>query len=167
MKKLSKNRGFTMAEMMVAVVAVGIIAALAAPRFSLAIQRAGFKGETRDIISQLRTARSESITKKQPYGLYFDYEARTITNFIDIANLAAATYDEGADSILTVDSLPPNFNYLYASFNNYTVVFQSNGSASQSGDIYLMSQDDEHYNFSRLSVLASTGKSSIEYISNY
>ncbi len=167
MKKLLKIRGFTLIELMVAVVAIGIIAAAAAPRFGLAIQRAGFKSETRDIISKLRTARSESITKKLPYGLYFDYDAKTITSFIDIANLPGAVYEEGQDSVLAVDSLPSNYTYLYASFSNYTVVFQSNGSASQSGDIYLMSLDDDHYNFSRLSVLASTGKSSIEYIYNY
>jgi prepilin-type N-terminal cleavage/methylation domain-containing protein len=167
MKKSLKIRGFTLIELMVAVVAIGIIAAAAAPRFGLAIQRAGFKSETRDIISKLRTARSESITKKLPYGLYFDYDNKTITSFIDVANLPAAVYEEGQDSVLAVDSLPSSYTYLYASFNNYTVVFQSNGSASQSGDIYLMSLDDDHYNFSRLSVLASTGKSSIEYIYNY
>ncbi len=167
MKKLAKNRGFTLIELMVTVVAIGIIAAAAAPRFSLAIQRAGFKGQTREILSKLRTARSEAITKKAPFGIYFDYDTRTITTFADVANLPAGSFDIGSDSVIANDTLPSNYVYLWASFTNYSVVFQSNGSASETGDIYLMSQNDDHYNFSRLSVLASTGKSSIEYINNY
>ncbi len=167
MKKLSKNRGFTLIEMMITVVAIGIIAAAAAPRFDLAMQRVSFKSETREIISKLRTARSEAITKKAPYGLYFDHETRTITTFADLVNLSGSSFELGSDSVLATDTLPPDFVYLWASFNNYSVVFQPNGSASQTGDIYMMTDDGGHINFSHLNVLASTGRSSIEYIYNY
>jgi prepilin-type N-terminal cleavage/methylation domain-containing protein len=167
MRKSSKNQGFTLIEMMVTVVAIGIIAAAAAPKFDLAMQRASFRSENRDVISKLRTARSEAITKKVPYGLYFDYDTRTITTFADLANLSASSFDLGSDSIMATDTLPPAFVYLWASFNNSSVVFQPNGSASQTGDIFLMTDDGNHTNFSHLNVLASTGKSSIEYIHNY
>jgi hypothetical protein len=122
---------------------------------------------TKDIVSLLRTARSEAITKKAPYGVHFDDQTKIISFFEDKANLANFTYDVGSDSLIRVDTLPPEFVYLYATFGNSAVIFQSNGSASSSGYIYMISLSNSIVNTSSASVLASTGKSKVEYIHNY
>jgi type IV fimbrial biogenesis protein FimT len=167
MKRFASNRGFTLIELMVTVVAIGIVAAIVTPHFDIAIERAKFKAQNREIISELRTARSEAITKKAAYGLYFDSNSKIITMFADKVNLSSFKFDLGSDSIITSDTLPPIYSYLWATFSNLSIVFQPNGSASQSGDIYLMTDDGQYMNFGHLKVLASTGKSSIEYIHNY
>jgi hypothetical protein len=65
------------------------------------------------------------------------------------------------------DSLPPEMIYLYATFTNSAVIFQPNGSASGSGYIYMIALSNSIVNTSSASVLASTGKSKVEYIHNY
>ncbi|HDL02711.1 MAG: hypothetical protein DRP46_03600 [Candidatus Zixiibacteriota bacterium] len=167
MNKLKSKRGITLLELMATVVIIGILSSIAAPSFERSVQRIKFRGKTKDIVSLLRTARSEAITKKSPYGVHFDDEKKIISFFEDKANLANFTYDVGSDSLVSVDTLPSEYVYLYATFNNFSVVFQPNGSASSSGYIYLISQSNSIVNTSSASVLASTGKSKVEYIHNY
>ena len=161
------KRGITILEMMTAVVIIGIISALAVPSFEKSFQRIKFRGQAKESISMLRTARSNAITEKAPYGIHFDGTAYVITMFKDKANLASATYDAGADSVVRVDSLSSEYVYLYASFGSSAVVFQPNGSASETGVIYMMSYTGNSVNFGVSSVLASTGKSTLEQIDCY
>lgn len=167
MKRLLSKRGITLLELMASVVIIGILAAMAAPSFERSVQRIKFRGKTKDVVSLLRTARSEAITKKEPFGVYFDSEARIISFFQDQANLTSYTYDDGSDSLIMADSLPPEMIYLYATFTNSAVIFQPNGSASGSGYIYMIALSNSIVNTSSASVLASTGKSKVEYIHNY
>ncbi|MEW5925423.1 MAG: GspH/FimT family pseudopilin [Candidatus Zixiibacteriota bacterium] len=167
MKRLLSKRGITLLELMASVVIIGILAAMAAPSFDRSVQRIKFRGETKDIVSLLRMARSEAITKKEPYGIYFDNQSKIITFFQDQANLSSYTYDAGSDGLVSVDTLPSEIVYLYATFPNSAVVFQSNGSASGSGYIYMIALSSGIVNTSGASVLASTGKSKVEFIHNY
>ena len=116
MKRLAFNGGFTFIELMVTVVAIGIVAAIVTPYFDVAIERAKFKAQNREIISELRTARSEAITKKAPYGLYFDGNSKIITMFADKINLSGFKFDLGSDSVIASDTLPPIYSYLWATW---------------------------------------------------
>lgn len=165
--KIKSDKGFTLIELIVTAVVVGIVSAMAMPHFDTAYDRLQFRSQTKELLSMMRTARSEAITKKTPYGIYFDDTDHSMTMFKDLANLSSATFDEGSDSVIVTDTLASNYNYLYASFANSTVIFQPNGGASQSGNIFLMSQEGSSMNLTHLTVLASTGKSKIEYIHNY
>ncbi len=156
-----------MIEMMITVVIIGIIAAMAAPYFDRSIQQIRFKTQAKDVLSTLRMARSNAVTEKCQYGVYFDFESQGITAFKDIANPKSFIYDDGLDSVISVDTLNGDFAYLWASFTNSAVVFRPNGTASESGDIFLYSEASESYNWSHLNVLASTGRSKIYYIYNY
>jgi prepilin-type N-terminal cleavage/methylation domain-containing protein len=166
-RKLRQVRGVTMVELMAAVVIIGVVTSMAAPQFEQAIQRIKFRTETKNILSTLRTARSHAIAEKNQYGVHFDGNSFVITLFKDIANLSNFIYDSGTDSILRVDTLPVEFTYLYASFTNSAVVYAANGTACATGDIFLMSTPGATVNLSQLNVLASTGRSKIQYIHNY
>jgi len=165
--KFKSKRGITLLELMATVVIIGILSSIAAPSFERSYDRIKFRGKTKDIVSLMRLARSEAITKKAPYGVHFDDQAMIISLFKDEANLSNYSYDIGSDSLVKVDSLPPEFVYLYGTFANAAVVFQPNGSASSSGYIYLISYNNDITNTSSASVLASTGKSRVDYIHNY
>lgn len=165
--KLKSISGMTLVELMAVVVMIGIATSLAGPSFDRGIQRIKFRGETKNVISALRTARSNAVTEKSPYGLYFDGNSFTLTLFKDKVDLGNFSYESGSDSIVRVDSLPHEFTYLYSTFPNSAIVFEPNGTASSSGDIYLMSESGSIINLSQLNVLASTGRSKVEYIHNY
>ncbi len=152
---------------MAVVLIVGIVTSLATPTFDRAVQRIKFRGETKNILSVLRTARSNAITEKAPYGVHFNSGSFVLTMFKDKANLSSFSYDSGADSVVRVDSLPDEVVYLYSSFPTAAIIYQPNGTASGSGDIYMMSDANSIVNFSHLNVLAATGRSKVMYIHGY
>ncbi|MBU0983939.1 MAG: GspH/FimT family pseudopilin [candidate division Zixibacteria bacterium] len=158
-KTLRTKRGFTLIELMITVVVVGIVAAMAVPRFSKAWERQQFRSENRNLISKLRLARSHAISNKQPFGVYVDQDARTITVFQDIVSPSNMTFDDG-DSTYVVDTLPHECNFIYTDCDNGVLVFNPNGSASFTGggNYVLMSATDVSLSYSMLNVLASTGR---------
>jgi Tfp pilus assembly protein FimT len=167
MRKLKSIGGMTLAELMAVAVVIGIATSLAAPSFDRAMQRIKFRGETKNILSVLRTARSDAIAEKAPYGVHFNETDFVITLFKDINNPGNFSYEPGADSVIRADSIYDEIVYLYSSFPNSAVIFQPNGSASGTGDIFMMSQDADAINLTHINVLASTGRSKVEYIHNY
>lgn len=166
-KRIRQMKGVTMVELLAAVVIIGVITSMAAPEFERSIQRIKFRSETKNLLSTMRTARSHAIAEKSQYGIHFDGNARVITLFKDIANPGNLAYDVGADSVLRVDTLPLEFSYLYASFPNSALIFQANGTANATGDVFMISNPTGTVNLTQLNVLASTGRSKIQYIHNY
>jgi hypothetical protein len=115
----------------------------------------------------LRMARSNAISEKQQYGVYFDYDSSGFKLFRDDHDPLNFTYDEGLDSVLKVDTMTGQWNYVYATFINGAVFYRPNGTASETGWIYMGSYTDETINHSGLSVLASTGNARVMYLENY
>jgi type IV fimbrial biogenesis protein FimT len=166
-RKSKSDKGLTILELMITVVIVGIVAAMAAPTFERSIQQFYFKSKTKDVLSTLRKARSNAITEKVPYGVSFNDATMEITAFRDETNQPAFTYDVGSDPVISVDTLQGDWSYVWSTFTNQAVVYQPNGTASESGWIYLYSEKDGSYNSSWMTVLASTGRSKIHWIWNY
>jgi Tfp pilus assembly protein FimT len=151
-----------MIEIMTTVVIVGIVAAMASPHFQKGIERIKFRSQSKDVVSMLRTARSNAISEKALYGVNFDFESGAITMFRDDTNLGSNQYDAGGDSIISVDSLnPQEYGWSYSTFTNSAVVFRPNGSASSTGDISLWYSGPSERSESFINVLASTGRAKI------
>jgi len=163
MKAILKScRGVTMIELMTTVVIVGIVAAMASPHFQKGIDRIKFRSQSKNVVSMLRTARSNAVSEKALYGVAFNFDEGTIVMFRDDANLGSNQFDAGADSVISTDSLPrQEYGWSYSTFTNSTVVFRPNGSASSSGDVSLWYTSPSEYSESFINVLASTGRAKI------
>ena len=152
---------------MVTVVVIGIISALAAPSFDRSIDRIKFRSQNKEILSMMRTARSLAISEKVPHGVHFDGNSMVITLFKDSNNPLGSSYEAGQDTLIACDTLSSTFVYLHAALSTSAVVYQPNGSASESGTVLLISADGNSVNSSQLSVLASTGRSRIDNMTYY
>jgi len=159
MKKLSSKAGITLIEMVTLAVIVGIIAAMAAPRFQRAYDRMQFRAANREIMSDLRMARSMAITDKAQYGVYFDFASKSMTIFRDVVNPSLLTLESG-DPVVRTDTLAVNVEYLLTDVVNNTITFGPNGSAdfNGGGNILTIGLLDDVYCEHFHNVLRSTGR---------
>lgn len=74
-KRLSTQSGFTLMELMIVVVIVGILLAIALPSFSDSIDRNRLRAITNTLYGDLQFAKSEAIKRNQPMTVDF-----TVTN---------------------------------------------------------------------------------------
>lgn len=65
MKIYSNNRGFTLIELVVTVVLIGVIAAFGIPSFNSMVQNNRLASQTNELITALQYARSEAISRAQ------------------------------------------------------------------------------------------------------
>ena len=160
-KRFQKKAGFTLIEMMVAIVILGVMAAMAAPSFSRWIPKMKLKAEAREKLNYLRQARSQAIAENSQYGIYFNTGNNEIIFFKDVINPQLNVYEAGADSIIG-NPIESEINVVFANstLTNNVVIFYPNGSASTSGQIELHDSGStcEH----TISVLASTGRVRLE-----
>ncbi|MEW5994112.1 MAG: prepilin-type N-terminal cleavage/methylation domain-containing protein [Candidatus Zixiibacteriota bacterium] len=160
MKSLFQStRGITLIELLTAVVIIGIVSAMAVPRFQIAWERLSIRSADRNIISTVRLARSTAIATKEPHGVYFDGNALSITLFKDVANPSAFVFEPG-DSVIRTDTLPVEFNFLGTDMTNDVLVFRPNGSAAFTGggNISAMATTEKVVGILNHNVLASTGR---------
>lgn len=162
-QKLNTVRGITVMELLITVVIIGIVSAMAVPRMQTAYERMGFKGSVRELTSTLRMARSMAISKKGQYGIYFDPTAMTVTLFEDLVNTSTPDFVTG-DSVIRIDTLPPEFSTLSTDVVNNVFVFRSNGSASfaGTGNIISLATTNNMVAISQTNILASTGRVSTD-----
>jgi len=155
-------------ELMTSVVIIGIVAAMAGPRFSHELEKMAFRSSARNMVSSLRQARSLAIAEKTPYGLALDNSAGTFTLFKDNVSSVPPAFQTG-DSILKVDTIPGEFATLTSTFTG-AVVFQPNGSATESGTISPISYGSESgsaTSYATISVLGSTGRVRLDNVQSY
>ncbi len=166
--RIINQRGVTLIELMTSVVIIGIIAAMAGPRFSHEMEKMEFRGAARSIVSSLRQARSLAISEKSPYGVVFDNAAGTVTLFKDIVASTPPGFQTG-DSVLRVDTIPGEFATLSTTFTN-ALMFEANGSATESGTVSPISYGSEAgsaTSYATISVLSSTGRVRLDDIQSY
>ena len=167
MKKLTQStKGITLIELMAAAVIIGIVSAMAVPKFNEAFERIRFRSANRDIVSTMRLARSNAITDKEQYGVYFDPETRVVLYFKDISSPASFTYD-GGDSTIRVDTLPAEITYLGTDLTGDAIIFVPNGSArfTGGGNVITLATTESLVAVQVHNVLASTGR--IQSTSSY
>ncbi len=156
----SGRRGFTLIEMAIVCVLIGILAALAVPMFTRTIPRIRTKAEARNILNTIRTARSRAIAENTQYGVYFNTTARSYTLFKDIVNPAAMTFDVGDSIIGRENDVDQDVVYSGVNFTGNVIVMLPTGAASQSGNLGINSTSgDSPFT---ISVLAATGKTKLQ-----
>ncbi len=156
MNRTNTNQsGITLMELMIVVITIGIMAAMAAPRFLDYIPTLKTKAAVREVVSQMRLARSAAIAEKTPIGIYFHSYEGGYTVFADTVDVGSHLYDE-TDPIIRQKEFPPEIELGYLTFDDNVVIFDADGSASTSGSIIFLSPAGEE--LYEISVLAGTGK---------
>ena len=159
-RNVKRHNGFTMLEMMIVVVLVGILATIAVPTFVRTIPRLKTRAEARNALNLMRTARSRAISENTQYGVYFNISGRTYVLFKDTVSPSSATYNVGDSLMSNPISVDPNAVYTGCTLTGNCIVFLASGAASQSGTLTISTADgSQTYS---ISVLAATGKTKLQ-----
>ena len=169
MKRKKDSNGFTLIELIISVVVLGVIVAMAAPQFDSIVPRLKFKSASRDLVSDMRLIRSLAIAQRAQYGINFTncfvegFEEDSPDNYIvfkDKINLPALTFDAG-DSVIKTVNIDPNLSIPSCSFTSYTIIFKPDGSASSTGTVSV--RFNQRNELANIDVLASTGRVKLTY----
>ncbi|MBU8934301.1 MAG: prepilin-type N-terminal cleavage/methylation domain-containing protein [candidate division Zixibacteria bacterium] len=169
-RKSSSHDGFTFIELMATVVIIGIVSAMAVPRFDAAFERIRYRSANRLLVSKIKVARSLAISSKVQHGVFFDGTTKLVVVFRDDLNPASYQFDTG-DSVITTDSLGREFSWVGTNLDGDVLVFGANGAAhfTASGgtgaNIVTMLSSGHTLAITSHNVLASTGR--IKSMSNY
>jgi prepilin-type N-terminal cleavage/methylation domain-containing protein len=155
-----RNRGFTLIEMAIVCVLIGILAAMAVPLFTRTIPRIKCRAEARNILNTIRVARSRAIGENIQYGVYFDSNAKLYELFKDKVNPSLMTFEAGDSVVGAPINVDPNVVYNGIAFANNCIIMLPTGAASQSGSVGVnTTSGDAPFT---ISVLAATGKSKLQ-----
>lgn len=159
-KSKSPSAGFTMLEMMIIIVIIGILAAIAVPSFSTIIPKLEVRAQARATLNYIRQARSRAISEGTQYGVHLDAANGEYFLFKDTVNPAQMTYHPGDSIVVGPELIDPDVNLVASTFANNTVIFQQTGRASQSGTFtFDKSGGGAQY---IVSVLGATGRSKMQ-----
>ena len=154
-RRMRCSRGFTLMEMMIVVVVIGIVAGLAVPSFLSYMPKLRVKAAAREIVSELRLARSKAVSERRPFGVAFNVGDNTLISFADTDDPPSQVYSV-SDSLLRADTLDGDISLNSCTYANNCVVFNSTGAASTSGDLQIVTADGSI--LMSINILASTGR---------
>lgn len=159
-----RNEGFTLIELIVTMVIVGILMSMAAPSFTRFLQDAKLGGQARALSSEIQRARSEAARLNQNVVICNTTDNSTCTasavwgRRIIFLDNNSNNIREATEEILRVsDSL--NTNQTLAGPASGFVQFRSSGQANLSVTFKIC--DGRIGNFGRLITIATTGRSEI------
>ena len=129
------RRGFTLVELAVVIVIIGVLAAFGVPQFLKSVERSK-AGEAFNYLAAVRSAQERYVAKE---GVY-----TSVGSILDITQVAPKYFDVGT---ITVDNntpgsprwfLPLTRKSTSSSYGDYTVTFTQNGFATSSTDSTIM-----------------------------
>jgi len=110
-RQFRRSAGFTLIEMMVVVLIVGIVAGLSIPTWNKFTAKMKVSGAVRDMRSAIFVARSDAITRKRYSGILLDFSNRRYERFVDSSATASTTndchYQAGEKILQAWTSMPP------------------------------------------------------------
>lgn len=129
-----KVRGFTLTELMIAITIFGLIAVLSVPNYKRFMMGWRLNGETQQLASALRTARSTAVMKNIDVVFSFDPDASTYSWYedmnrngnLDNGEYESAEYDLGGIIEISAHTL-----------SSTILTFGSKGNTRESGSITL------------------------------
>jgi prepilin-type N-terminal cleavage/methylation domain-containing protein len=152
--------GYTLMEMMIIVVVVGLLASMAVPGFLKMMPKLNLKADARTNLNMLRLARNRSVSENSQYGVYFDTGNKRTFLFKNTFDQTHANYDAGQDTVIDSSAtLHSGVTFNTVSFTGNTLVFLPSGAASQSGTLTL-TQPTAGRTYT-ITILGSTGKVSL------
>ncbi|MFH1508605.1 MAG: prepilin-type N-terminal cleavage/methylation domain-containing protein [bacterium] len=143
-RKIKKHFGFTLAEILVVIAIMAIIAAAAYPVISNYRKSVEVESAAEEIQNVLRQAQSESMTVKNEieHGVYFDEVNAKFILFAGTSYDPVATDNYEYNLSANVEYLSINFEGL----DSQTVVFSKlSGSTSNDGNVIIRSVRDASY----------------------
>jgi len=155
MKIRRNQRGVTFIELMTVVAVIGIVAALAVPTFMGYMPTLRAKSAARDVVSQLRLARSRAVAERRPFGVAFNVNDNSLFTFADTDDPASRAFTL-SDSVISSDTLDHDISLSSCTYANNCVVFSPTGAASTSGDLQVTTRNGS--TVLSINVLASTGR---------
>ena len=151
--------GFTMLEMMIVVIIIGIASAIAVPTLWGAMPRLRARSEARAILNKMREARSRAISDGIQVGVHYDSNTRNVFIFKDYLNPLDYLYEVGEPIIGTNHELDVRVTVSQSNFLANTLVFLPDGQASQSGTMTITAgENGPSYT---ISVIGPTGRAKV------
>jgi prepilin-type N-terminal cleavage/methylation domain-containing protein len=177
MKHFTKNQGFTLLELLIVILFVGIIMAIGIPNFSKLKEKYEINGQAQKVYFDIMLARSTSVNNNNNVSVTFDV-SKNLYKIHDDTN-SDSVEDQG-ESIKSVN-LENNVEFGYVPGlrdidgnmvtspifmeSGNTVTFNSRGQASKGGSIFLIHKNDIGISNNRLrsiNILRATG--AVEYL---
>ena len=134
MNKGRINEGFTLTELMIAILIVGLIAVLSLPGYNHYMRNWRLNGEAQQLASALRTARSAAVMKNIDAVFTFDMNSDTYSYFEDMDGDGSRDNDEYLSATY---HLPPDVTIIAHTLPSTTLTFGSKGNTRASGTITL------------------------------
>lgn len=129
-----RNRGFTLAELMISVGILAVMVALTIPSFGRFLQTWRLNGETDQLATMLRSARSAAVSKNINTVFVFDQNNESYFYFEDIDGDGARGSGEYCSE---ANDLPPGIIFQGHTLSQPRIFFGPKGNANESGTITL------------------------------
>jgi prepilin-type N-terminal cleavage/methylation domain-containing protein len=134
---MQKRHGFTLTELMIALVIFGMLAVLSVPAFSKFLQTWRLNGEIDQLAGFLQRARSAAVTKNTTTIFKFKMSNGTYYYFEDDNANGVRDNNEYQSSIR---ELPTSIAFDTYSLSGPIVIFEPRGNANEDGAIVLKNQ---------------------------
>lgn len=133
----SRSRGFTLIEMTMVILTVGILCAIAAPRYSASLNRYGAESAAQRIVADIGLAQSTARTASRNQIISFNVLANTYQmSNVRASDSAAMTY------VVELSRAPYQARLISASFGNAAQVsFDRYGAPSSAGAVVVQVGD--------------------------